>query len=209
MSATIKDAYGEEINPNTGTSNKKLAMWAFLGSDVMFFGAFIATYLVYRNKSLVGPYPNEVLDLLLTSISTFVLLMSSVAMVLAIYYLRKSQLGWAKFWLLAVILLGLGFLGFQVYEFQHFVDVGLTPRVNIFGTTFFILTGFHGAHVAIGVIWLMMIMVGMQKGRIKKSSAHTMEIAGLYWHFVDVVWIVIFTLIYLVAGGDGAPTSIT
>lgn len=207
MSDTIRDQYGEEINPRTGLSNKKLFMWMFIGSDVMFFGAFIATYLVYRNQSLVGPYPSDVLDIPLTTISTFVLLMSSVAMVLALHYLRHAKMFAAKFWLLTVILLGLGFLGFQVYEFAIFAHEGLTPRTNLFGTTFFILTGFHGAHVAIGVAWLIMMFIGELTGRITKANSNNLEIAGLYWHFVDIVWIVIFTLIYLVAGNDGPPVG--
>jgi len=208
MSDTVRDQYGEDVNPRTGLSNKKLFMWAFIGSDVMFFGAFIATYLVYRNQSLVGPYPSEILDIPLTSVSTFVLLMSSVAMVLAVYYLRESRMFAAKFWLLSVILLGAGFLGFQVYEFYTFAEEGLTPRTNLFGTTFFILTGFHGAHVAIGVLWLTLMFIGELKGRVTKATSHNLEIAGLYWHFVDIVWIVIFTLIYLVAGGDGPPSAL-
>ena len=205
MSDVVIDKYGEEINPETGLGNKKLLMWVFLGSDVMFFGAFIATYLVYRNQNLVGPYPSEILDIPLTSASTFVLLMSSVAMVLAVYYLKEGMLGRAKLWLLAVILLGAGFLGFQVYEFNEFAHKGLTPATNLFGTTFFILTGFHGAHVGIGVLWLIGMLVAEQRGALRQNNASNLEIAGLYWHFVDIVWIVIFTVIYLISVNDGPP----
>ena len=201
----VRDEYGEEINPSTGLSNKKLFMWGFLGTDVIFFGAFIGIYLIYRGQNLVGPYPSEILNIPLTSASTFVLLMSSVAMVLAILYLRKSELGKAKFWLFMVILLGAGFLGFQVYEFNEFIHEGLTPTTNLFGTTFFILTGFHGAHVAIGVLWLVGTLIAEYRGTLTKSNSNNLEIAGLYWHFVDVVWIVIFTVIYLISASDGPP----
>lgn len=180
-------------------------MWAFLASDVMFFGTFIATYLIYRNRSLVGPYPENVLDIPITTISTFVLLMSSLAMVLALHYIREDSKGWGRFWLFATAALGGVFLIFQVVEFSTFVNEGLTPRTNLFGTTFFILTGFHGAHVTIGVLWLLILLFGHFKGTLRSDNSLDLEIAGLYWHFVDIVWIVIFTVVYLVTANDGAP----
>lgn len=201
----IKNEYGEVINTSTGLSNKKLLMWAFLGSDVMFFGSFIATFLVYRNRSLVGPYPSDVLDIPITSVSTFVLLMSSLAMVLALAYVQQGRRKLGTLWIFAVVVLGAIFLLFQVYEFNHFVKVGLTPRTNLFGTTFFILTGLHGAHVTLGVLWLMFLGFGSIKGTLRADNAIDLELAGLYWHFVDIVWIVIFTVIYLISARDVAP----
>lgn len=180
-------------------------MWAFLGSDVMFFGSFIATYLVYRNRSLNGPYPENILDIPLTTISTFVLLMSSLAMVLALHYVREGSKNSGRFWIFGTALLGTVFLIFQVVEFSTFVNEGLTPRTNLFGTTFFILTGFHGAHVTLGVLWLLVLLAGHFKGTLRSDNALDLEIAGLYWHFVDIVWIVIFTVVYLVTANDGAP----
>ncbi len=199
------DSHGDVINPSTGLSNKKLLMWAFLGSDVMFFGAFIGVFLVYRNRSLVGPYPEDVLNIPLTTISTFVLLMSSLAVVLGLYYLKESRMVLAKFWLFVVIVLGLAFIGFQVFEFNEFVHEGLTPRTNLFGTTFFILTGLHGAHVTLGVLWLSFLLYGEFRGSLKSENSIDLEIAGLYWHFVDIVWIVIFTTVYLISANDGQP----
>jgi heme/copper-type cytochrome/quinol oxidase subunit 3 len=178
-------------------------MWVFLASDCLFFGSFIATYLVYRNESLVGPYPNEILDIPLTSVSTFVLLMSSLAMVLALNYAQKDQLGLTRFWILAVAVLGAIFLGFQVFEFTTFVNEGLTIRSNLFGTTFFILTGFHGLHVLMGVLWLLGTAFAHFKGALTSRSVEDLEMAGLYWHFVDIVWIIIFTVIYLIGFRDG------
>ena len=205
MSEARLDAHGDAVNQSTGLSNKKLLMWAFLGSDVMFFGAFIGAYLVYRNKSLVGPYPADVLNIPITTVSTFVLLMSSLAVVLALYYLKESRMTLAKLWLTSVVLLGVVFIGFQVFEFNEFVNEGLTPRTNLFGTTFFILTGLHGAHVTLGVLWLSVLLHSEFKGVLKKENAVDLEIAGLYWHFVDIVWIVIFTTIYLISANDGPP----
>ena len=178
-------------------------MWVFLASDCLFFGSFIATYLVYRNESIVGPYPNEVLDIPVTTVSTFVLLMSSLAMVLALNYAQKDQLGLTRFWILAVAVLGAIFLGFQVVEFTTFVNEGLTIRSNLFGTTFFILTGFHGLHVLMGVLWLLGMAFAHFKGVLTSRSVEDLEMAGLYWHFVDIVWIIIFTVIYLIGFSDG------
>jgi cytochrome c oxidase subunit 3 len=201
--------HGEVINPSTGLSNRKLLMWAFLGSDVMFFGAFIGTYLIYRGQSLVGPYPKDILNIPITSISTFVLLMSSLGIVLALYYLKEARYSMAKVWLFLVVAMGVTFLGFQVFEFNEFAHEGLTPRTNMFGTTFFILTGLHGAHVTFGVLWLSVLLFNEAKGALTSENAIDLEIAGLYWHFVDIVWIVIFTVIYLISANDGgAPGSL-
>ena len=190
---------------STGLNNRKLLMWAFLGSDVMFFGAFIATYLVYRGKSLVGPYPSEVLNIPITTVSTFVLLMSSLAMVLALHYVKEGEKNKGTLWILAVVVLGAIFMGFQFVEFREFAHLGLTHRTNIFGTTFFILTGIHGAHVTIGVIWMAFLAYSSNNGALRSDNALDLEIAGLYWHFVDIVWIVIFTVIYLISANDAPP----
>ncbi|MDA1258016.1 MAG: cytochrome c oxidase subunit 3 [Chloroflexi bacterium] len=201
--AVAHDPHGHVADTNTGISNRKLLMWVFLASDCLFFGSFIATYLVYRNESTIGPYPNEVLDIPVTSISTFVLLMSSLAMVLALNYTQRNRAGLARFWLLSVAALGLVFLGFQVVEFTTFVKEDLTIHRNLFGTTFFILTGFHGLHVFLGVLWLLGMAFAHFKGALTSRSSEDLEIAGLYWHFVDIVWIVIFTVIYLIGFSDG------
>ena len=195
-------------NTSTGLNSRKLMMWAFLGSDVMFFGVFIATYLVYRGKSLVGPYPSEILDIPLTSVSTFVLLVSSLAMVLGLHYVKAGEKNKATLWILVVVVLGAIFMGFQFYEFREFAHEGLTPRTNIFGTTFFILTGIHGAHVTIGVIWMAFMAYSSHFGQLRQDNALDLEMAGLYWHFVDIVWIVIFTVIYLISAADGPPAGV-
>jgi len=176
----------------------KLIMWVFLASDIMFFGTLIGTYLIYKGRSLVGPYPLDVLDIPLTTVSTFVLLMSSFLMVIALDALRKDKIQQFRLWTLGVAFFGAIFLGFQVYEFLHFVDLGLTLQGNLFGTTFYVLTGTHGVHVAIGVLWLVSIVVASYVRPMTSKDATYLEVAGLYWHFVDVVWIVIFTLVYLV-----------
>ena len=205
--AVINNHQDEIENTSTGLSNKKLMMWLFLASDVMFFGAFISTYLIYRGKSLVGPYPSEILDIPITTVSTFVLLMSSLAMVLALHYLKENEKNKATLWILGVVFLGVIFMGFQFYEFNHFAHLGLTPRTNIFGTTFFILTGLHGGHVTIGILWMAFLAYGSHKGTLRSDNAIDLEIAGLYWHFVDIVWIIIFTVIYLISANDMPPAG--
>jgi heme/copper-type cytochrome/quinol oxidase subunit 3 len=176
----------------------KLGFWVFLGSETLFFGSLIGTYMVYKDQSVVGPYPVDVLDIPLTTISTFVLLMSSLAVVIALDALQRGNRKAALFWIMMIVVLGLGFLGFQAYEFTHFYHVGLTLQTNLFGSSFFILTGFHGAHVSVGVMWLLLLWIDCLRGRLGPENAIRLEIAGLYWHFVDIVWIAIFTLIYLI-----------
>jgi len=185
----------------TGMPNRKLGMWLFLASECMFFGALIATYLVYQGQSLVGPYPEDLFDIPLTTVSTFVLLMSSLAMVLAVSASQRRDMKATRLWLAVTAAMGLIFLGFQAYEYNHFIHAGLTLSVNLFGSTFYVLTGFHGAHVLIGVTWLVALLVHTLRPLDWERRALDIEIAGLYWHFVDVVWIVIFTVVYLLGVG--------
>jgi heme/copper-type cytochrome/quinol oxidase subunit 3 len=194
--------HGEHEPTTTGLNHRKLLMWAFLGSDCMFFGTLIATYLVYKGKSLVGPYPIDVFDIPVTSVSTFVLLMSSMSMVLAYAWLTRGNLKAFRIWLAATAIMGATFLAFQTFEFRDFAVHGLTPRTNLFGSSFFTLTGFHGAHVTLGVIWLLSILFhSFRKGGVTPEKNLDVDLAALYWHFVDIVWIVIFAVVYLIGVG--------
>jgi len=181
-----------------GLDSRKMAFWAFIGSECLLFGSLISTYLVYKGRSVVGPYPHDILNIPFTSVSTFDLLMSSLMMVLALAAVQRGDLKWAKVWLVATALLGIFFLSGQVYEFTSFVREGLTLQTNLFGATFFVLTGTHGAHVTVGVVWLLTLWVRALRGQLTAANAVTVEICGLYWHFVDVIWIVIFTVVYLI-----------
>jgi len=192
-------AHAEEHHTSTGLNSRKMVFWAFLGSECMFFGSLIGTYMVYKGKSLNGPYPHEVLNIPFTSISTFDLLMSSLTMVLALAAIQRNDLKGAKLWLAATALLGMVFVGGQVYEFTNFfVHEHLALQTNLFGSTFYVLTGFHGTHVTVGVIWLWSLFALASRGKLSSKDSLSVEICGLYWHFVDVVWIAIFTLIYLI-----------
>jgi cytochrome c oxidase subunit 3/cytochrome o ubiquinol oxidase subunit 3 len=187
-----------EHHTSTGLDNTKIAMWAFLGSECLFFGSFISTYLLYRNRVLDGPTPHEIYDIPFTSVSSFVLLMSSVTMVLALSSIQRGDHRAMRIWLLATAFLGMSFIGGQIYEFTTFVDEGLTLSTSTFGSSFFVLTGFHGAHVTVGILMLLTLVAMSMFGRLPQTQARKVEMIGLYWHFVDVVWIVIFTVIYLI-----------
>ena len=223
--------HGEQTHAtNTATDNRKLLMWIFLGSECLFFGSLIATYLVFAGDITLPPFAFEttvltdllvglpehvlesckpingvesecegILNIPITSISTFVLLMSSVAMVLAVYGAQHGRLKMMKLWLFATILLGVVFLGFQVFEFRSFGEEGLTLETSTFGASFFVLTGFHGTHVAVGVLYLGSLLASsFRRSGLGPEVGLHVEIAGLYWHFVDIVWIVIFTVVYLI-----------
>ena len=190
----------EEHTTTTGIDNRKMMIWVFLGSECMFFGSLIATYLIYFGRSLSGP-GLEILDIPTTSVSTFVLLMSSFMMVMAYSSIAKGDVKKFRVWIMCTAILGATFLGFQYYEFTEFAHhYNLTPQTNLFGTTFFTLTGFHGAHVTVGVIWLITLFgySFYRKEDLIRDDALNVDFLALYWHFVDVVWIVIFTVVYLI-----------
>jgi len=186
------------LETSTGLDNRKLLMWLFLASECLLFGSLIGAYLLYRGQSVVGPYPEELFDIPFTSVSAFVLLMSSVTMVLALAAIQRGDQRGLRIWLLGTALLGLLFLSGQAFEFTEFNREGLSLSSNLFGTTFYVLTGFHGAHVTVGVLILLSLLVMSFRGRLTQRQSLNVELAGLYWHFVDVVWIVIFTLVYLI-----------
>jgi heme/copper-type cytochrome/quinol oxidase subunit 3 len=212
---------------STGIPTKKVLMWAFLGSDCMFFGTLISTHLIYRKISATVNGNTldvqHIFDIELTSFSTFILLASSLFMALAVSAIHKGNLKSTRWMLLGTIIFGSIFLACQVYEFTHFVhgkenihgdlehqltlssyageseqpgkDAVLKPHV--FGSTFYVLTGTHGTHVAIGVFWLLGWLVYSFTGRMSTADAMDIECCGLYWHFVDIVWIIIFPVVYL------------
>jgi heme/copper-type cytochrome/quinol oxidase subunit 3 len=194
--------YGDfHHDTNTGVSNSKLAIWLFLSSEALFFGAFISTYFLYRGRDaqfLKGPTPDKLLNIPFTSVTSFVLLMSSLTMVLALAAIQRGDHRRFRIWILSTALFGLTFIGGQLYEFTSFYRQGLNLHVNLFGSTFFVLTGLHGAHVTVGIFWLLSIYSRSLQGKLTTEDSEAVEVAGLYWHFVDIVWIFIFTAIYLV-----------
>ncbi|MGZ4689246.1 MAG: cytochrome c oxidase subunit 3 [Acidimicrobiia bacterium] len=192
------DEHHADPGTATGTTNTKLAMWVFLSSECLFFGAFIATYLLYRGRSVKGPKPQDVYNIPFTSVTSFILLMSSLTMVLALAAIQRGDHRRFRVWITATALFGVTFIAGQIYEFTEFYRQGLSLSTNVFGSSFFVLTGIHGAHVTVGIIWLLSLWGLSMQGKLQVQHAERVEIAGLYWHFVDVVWIVIFTVVYLI-----------
>jgi cytochrome c oxidase subunit 3/cytochrome o ubiquinol oxidase subunit 3 len=213
-----RDAHAPVAHPehdtNTGISNTKLAMWLFLGSECLLFGGLITTYLLYKTPlcgqgpgpfDMVCPAPGGgtevvkgVFDIPFTSVTSFCLLASSLTMVLAVSAIERADHKSLRIWLAATAALGCVFISGQVYEFTAFLREGLGYTTSRFSSAFYTLTGFHGVHVTIGIIMLVSMLLWSFRGKLPEHRSETVEIAGLYWHFVDVVWIVIFAVVYLI-----------
>jgi cytochrome c oxidase subunit III len=199
------------LETTTGLDSRKLAIWTFIGSECLFFASLISNYLVQKDRSLVGPFAHEawtdpatgqvfepIIEIPLVTVGTALLLFSSLFIVLALNGAQKGNQKQLIGWLGATLFCGIFFVGMQVYEFTHFVHKGLTLQRNMFGASFYILTGFHGTHVTIGVIWLATMFYLALRGKLPPERSLNLEMAALYWHFVDVVWIVIFPVVYLI-----------
>ena len=200
--ATVAHAVEPAESPLTPESWGKLGMWSFLAGDAMSFGALLAGYGALRAGSVDWPVPATVLGVGLTAFMTFLLICSSVTMVLGLAGIQRGDMAALKKFLALTILGGLLFLSMQAYEWTHLIHEGLGITGNpwgasLFGTTFFCITGFHGAHVTGGVIYLGTYLIRALRGRLNSGHANQIEIAALYWHFVDLVWILVFTFVYL------------
>ena len=205
MTATTAEAevaHHDDHGTSTGISNIKLAMWVFLGSECLLFGGLISTYLLYKTNRGPGPenqiIPADIFDIPFTSVSSFVLLMSSLTMVLALSAISRGDGPAGRAWLLTTAMLGGVFIGGQVYEFTAFLREGVGYTSNPSSSAFYTLTGFHGVHVSLGIVMLMSLFVASWQGKLQQKHSETVEMVGLYWHFVDIVWIFIFTVIYLI-----------
>jgi heme/copper-type cytochrome/quinol oxidase subunit 3 len=199
-------SYQEAVeSPLTPDSLGKLGMWTFLAGDALNFGGLLAGYGALREGTENWPVPSEVFGVFgfwLVAFMTFLLICSSVTMVLSLAAAQQGDQAGLRRFLLLTVLGGLTFLGCQAYEWTHLIHEGVTVSGNpfgaaLFGTTFFILTGFHGLHVTGGVIYLSCLLVRASRGRYSAENYKPIETEGLYWHFVDLVWILIFTFVYL------------
>ena len=187
--------------------NLKLGMWVFLLSEVMFFSSLIGAYIILRfAHPEQWAEPNQVLNVPLTGFNTFMLICSSVTMVKAFAAIEHGDQAGLRKWLIATIILGASFVGIQVYEYIKLAHHGFVPVAAnyaaeggpLYGTTFYTMTGFHGAHVTIGVLALIFTAVKAFRGKYSATDYGGVEIMGLYWHFVDLVWIILFTIVYLI-----------
>jgi heme/copper-type cytochrome/quinol oxidase subunit 3 len=193
--------------PGMMVYNKKLGMWVFLLSEVMFFTSLIGSYIILR---FAHPdhwtEPGVVLNVPLTAVNTFFLICSSVTMVKAFAAIQQGDQKGLQRWLLATILIGASFVGIQIFEYTALAHEGFVPMLDLYaseggplyGATFYAMTGFHGAHVTIGVLCLIFVYIRALQGGYTLQDYEGVEVIGLYWHFVDLVWIILFTIVYLI-----------
>jgi len=203
MSARSEATYTAVTPPDTdptfgAATTGKVGMWIFLITDAMTFGGLLLAYGILRSGNKEWPAPTSVLGIPFTAVMTFVLIVSSLTMVLGLDEAKRgNRLGTVK-WLVATAGGGIFFLCGQVYEYRHLIHEGFTLPSGNFPATFYVITSFHGAHVFTGVCYLLITAFGVWRGRHLENGANFVEITGLFWHFVDLVWILVFTLVYLI-----------
>ena len=207
MSEAVVATMDRRPMPGMMVYNKKLGMWVFLLSEIMFFTSLIGSYIILR---FAHPdhwtEPGVVLNVPLTALNTFFLICSSVTMVKAFAAIQQGDQKGLQRWLLATILIGASFVGIQIIEYTALVHEGFVPALDfytseggpLYGATFYAMTGFHGAHVSIGVLCLIFVYIQSLRGAYTVADHEGVEVIGLYWHFVDLVWIILFTIVYLI-----------
>ncbi len=185
--------------PGLGVYDKKVGMWVFLCSEVMFFAGLIGSYVILRfGASTSWPMPGEVLNVPITAANTFLLICSSVTMVKAFAAIEQGNQRGLRGFLLATALIGALFVTVQIFEYRELIHHGFTPASGLYGASFFTMTGFHGFHVTVGVICLLWATQKAFRGGYTQEDHEGVEVIGLYWHFVDLVWIILFTIVYLI-----------
>jgi heme/copper-type cytochrome/quinol oxidase subunit 3 len=207
---------GIRAEPGMRVYNQKLGMWVFLASEVMFFTGLIGAYIILRFGAGDWALPGIPLEeggtplaIQLTAFNTFLLICSSVTMVKAFASIEHGDQKGLRLFLVATVLIGATFVGIQVYEYLQLAHEGFLPRCSdelaavvpnchLFGSTFYTMTGFHGTHVSLGVLCMIWVTVKAFRGEYTKEDHGGVEVIGLYWHFVDLVWIMLFTIVYLI-----------
>ncbi|PFJ14138.1 cytochrome (ubi)quinol oxidase subunit III [Bacillus cereus] len=178
--------------------NKFVGFWLFLGGETVLFASLFGTYLALKNSTNGGPTSQEMFQMPLVFIMTMLLLTSSLTSVYAMYHMKNFSFKKMQFWLLVTVLLGLGFLGFEIYEFYHYShEFKHTMRSSAFGSAFYALVGTHGLHVLFGLCWILTLIFRNAKRGLNLYNAPKFYVASIYWHFIDVVWVFIFTVVYL------------
>lgn len=175
-----------------------LGFWIFLGAEIVLFSTLFATYTVLFGRTADAPTPGELFELRSVIVMTFILLTSSFTCGIAIHEMRRGSLKGLRIWLIITLVLGLGFLGFEISEFIHYSHEGATLQSSAYWSGFFVLTGTHGLHVTLGIGWLVLLLIQLSKRGLTSVTSRKVFIIGLYWHFLDVVWIFIFTSVYLI-----------
>ena len=187
-------------HPETATlegKNKFLGFWFFLGGETVLFGTLFATFIALRNRVAAGPSSQELFSLPLTFLSTIILLVSSLTSVFAVLAMKDYKIRKMQLWFWLTVVLGLAFLGLEITEFKEYLHEGLGYTTSAFSSSFYTLVGTHGCHVLFGVLWISALMIQSYKKGITTVTAPKYYVAALYWHFIDVVWVFIFTIVYL------------
>lgn len=176
---------------------KIFGFWVFLGAEIILFSCLFASYMVYLHRTAGGPTPEELFEVKEFMIETFLLLTSSFTCGLGTYELRRQNKKGVMIWFIITLLLGLGFVGMEIKEFITYVGEGAKMSTSAFLSAFYTLVGTHGAHVSLGILWMIGILIQTARTGINAVTARKIFIVGLYWHFLDVVWVFIFTVVYL------------
>jgi cytochrome o ubiquinol oxidase subunit III len=174
-----------------------LGFWIYLMSDCLVFAVLFATYGVLSGNYAGGPGPQELFDLSLVAVNTTMLLLSSITYGFAMLSSYRNSVGATQLWLAVTGLFGAAFLGIELYEFAHMIHEGAGPQRSAFLSSFFTLVGTHGLHVTFGIVWLTTLMVQIGKHGLNKANARRLACLSLFWHFLDVIWIGVFTFVYL------------
>ncbi|EZP77911.1 cytochrome c oxidase subunit III [Parageobacillus genomosp. 1] len=177
--------------------NKFLGFWFFLGGETVLFASLFGTFIALRDKTAQGPTSHELFEMPLVFVATMLLLTSSLTSVYAIYHMKNFEFKKMQLWFGITVLLGLGFLGLEIFEFNHYVHEGLKYSTSAFSSAFYTLVGLHGSHVTFGLLWILTLMIRNAKRGLNLYNAPKFYVASLYWHFIDVVWVFIFTVVYL------------
>ncbi|KPF98844.1 cytochrome o ubiquinol oxidase subunit III [Rhodopseudomonas palustris] len=178
-------------------SSTMLGFWIYLMSDCLIFAILFATYGVLGSNYAAGPAPKDLFDLKLVAVNTTMLLLSSITYGFAMLTMEKRQVGATQMWLAITGLFGLAFLGIELYEFHHMIHEGATPQRSAFLSSFFTLVGTHGLHVTFGIVWLVTLMVQVGRMGLIEANRRRLMCLSMFWHFLDVVWIGVFTFVYL------------
>lgn len=178
-------------------SSTALGFWLYLMSDCLIFAILFAIYGVIGGNFAAGPSPKDLFDLKLVALNTAMLLISSITFGFAMLAMAKDRLGATQIWLAVTGLFGLSFIGIELYEFHHLIEIGATPQRSGFLSAFFVLVGTHGLHVSFGILWLVVMMVQVGKFELIAANRRRLMCLSMFWHFLDVIWIGVFTFVYL------------
>ncbi|PSL50825.1 cytochrome c oxidase subunit 3 [Salsuginibacillus halophilus] len=204
MADSVDMTKGLPSHPERATldgKNKFLGFWVFLGGETIMFATFFGTYLGLMSGTADGPTSSDIFSLPLVFIMTMILLTSSLTSVLAMFAMKKNNFKGLMVWMWVTVLLGASFLGLEIYEFYEYYHYGLGYTTSAFASSFYTLVGLHGAHVLFGLGWITTLLIRYRSAGITLTNAPKFYVASLYWHFIDVIWVFIFTVVYLMGVG--------